>query len=217
MRRRRLYINFGLATLVGTAGAEPASGAGVPLFLTEQGRLFDTNNNPISASATFTFSIYTAATGGTPIWTETQPPITLDSGFFSTQLGSTVPLSPSTFQTAATAGTPLYLGIQVNSDPEISPRQPIATVPFAFAADNAIGDINPHSVTIGTKTVIDSNGNWTGSGTTTGMAGPTGPTGPTGPAGMTGPTGATGLSGMGGAEGVTGEGGRDGAVEAAAE
>jgi len=204
MVRRKLLFEIGAATLVGTAVAVPASGAGVPLFLTEQGRLFDSNDNPLNGTAAFTFSIYSTPTGGVPIWSEMQPPITLDSGFFSTQLGTTVPLSPSIFQAAAVAGGPLYLGIRVNADTEMTPRQPFGTAPFAFVADNVVGPINVQSITIGNTTVIDSNGDWVGTGTTTGVMGAAGPTGPTGPTGMTGATGNTGASGAPGAGGPTG-------------
>ncbi len=207
MSRRRLFIGIGTVTVVAAFNG-PARSAGVPLFMTEQGRLFDTNNNPIgggdggAAAVNFTFAIYGDPTAGTPataIWTEQQM-ITLDAGFFSAQLGQVTPLTPAIFSTAATAGTPLYLGVTVNTDPEIAPRQPLVSVPYAFVADNVLGDISPHSISVGGTTVISATGAWTGP--PTGLAGPTGPAGVTGAPGVTGPagtgpTGPTGPSGVG--------------------
>jgi hypothetical protein len=73
-------------------------------------------------------------------------------------------LSPTIFVNAASMMPPqtLYLGIKVNTDPELSPRQPLLSVPYAMVASNAIGDITPKSVSVNGKTVIDSMGNWKG-------------------------------------------------------
>jgi hypothetical protein len=118
-------------------------------------------NNPVSGSTMFVFTLYDAATAGATVWTETQT-ITLDSGFFSAQLGETTPIPPATFATAAQTGKTLYLGIKVNADPELSPRQPLLSVPYALVASNAIGDITPHTVSVAGKTVIDATGAWVG-------------------------------------------------------
>jgi hypothetical protein len=189
MSRRRLFIGIGTVTVVVAFNA-PARSAGVPLFFTEQGRLFDTSDNPITdAAATFTFAIYNAATAGTPataLWTEQQT-ISLDSGFFSAQVGSATPLTPTIIQAAGTAGTPLYLGITVNTDVELSPRQPLLTVPYAFVADTVTGDITPNSVSVGGTVVIGPGGTWVGP--SAGLQGPTGPQGPPGAAGAVGTAG----------------------------
>jgi methylmalonyl-CoA mutase cobalamin-binding domain/chain len=78
---------------VDVVGLSILSGAHMTLFprvrelLTEQGRLLDKNNNPITTGVTMKFSIYPAPTAGTAAWTETQA-ITPDNGFFSAELGS---------------------------------------------------------------------------------------------------------------------------------
>ncbi len=189
MSRLRLFIGIGTVTVVVAFNA-PARSAGVPLFFTEQGRLFDSSDNPVTdASASFTFAIYGSRSAGTPataLWTEQQT-ITLDSGFFSARIGSANPLTPAIFQTAGTAGTSLYLGITVNTDVELSPRQSLNTVPYAFVADTVTGDITPNSVSVGGTMIIGPGGNWVGP--TAGLAGPTGPQGPPGMIGMVGPTG----------------------------
>ena len=73
MTRRRLFVGLGTVTVLVSFEA-PASAVDVPLFMTEQGRLFDSNSNPVSGSTTFTFRIYGAATGGTYMWQEIEAP-----------------------------------------------------------------------------------------------------------------------------------------------
>jgi hypothetical protein len=206
MSRRGLFLGIGTASIVGMFVAPAMSSSSVPLFMTEQGRLFDSSGNPVTSAVTFKFALYNDPTQGTPsstvssagplLWTETQGPITLDQGFFSAVLGKNSPLAPAIFQSAAAAGKSLYLGITVNTDAELSPRQPLNTVPYAFVADNAVGDITPSSVTVNGVNVIHSDGTWGGS--TTGLVGPQGPPGPQGgpgPAGAPGPQGPPGPAG----------------------
>ena len=160
---------FAAALTVILATVSPVS-ASVPATMTEQGRLFDTAGNPVTGKTTFVFSIYSVNTGGTAIWTETQS-ITLDAGFFSAELGEVTPIPAGTFADAAGRAQDLYLGIKVNADSELTPRQPLSSVPYALVADNAIGDITPHSVSVSGQTVINASGAWVGpapSGTSTG-------------------------------------------------
>lgn len=198
--RQRLVGGFVGAAILGVVGLAMAN-QGVPPYLTEQGRLFDAHNNPIDGTATFVFSMYFDADGGAPLWTETQS-IHLTAGFFSARLGAVTPLSKATFADAAIAGKVVYLGIAVNGDAELSPRQPVLSAPYALVADNAIGDITPHSITVNGTTVIDSSGSWVGpdaglqgSMAAVGAQGATGPTGPMGPAGPMGPQGPMGPPG----------------------
>ena len=193
--------------------ASGQAAADVPDLLTEQGRLTDSSGNPVQGTEGITFVIYDAPTGGNALWTEIQS-VTLDEGYFSAVLGQTTTI-PATVWSGATR----YLGMKIGSDPEMTPRQSIESVPYAIVSTNAIGDITPHSVSVGGGVVIDSTGKWVGP--PSGLAGPTGPsgatgatgatglTGPTGPAGATGATGATGTPGIG-TPGVTGSTGPTG-------
>jgi hypothetical protein len=77
-----------------------AWGASVPLRLNEQGRLFQSGGDtPVTGNVAMVFTIYDAATAGTALWTETYS-VTLDEGYFSVQLGSTVPF-PATLWNGA--------------------------------------------------------------------------------------------------------------------
>jgi hypothetical protein len=166
----------------------------VPAFLTEQGRLFDSMDKPISGSATFVFRLYLDLTGGTAVWMEAQT-ITLDAGFFSAKLGDATPIPAAIFESAAARSTTLYLGITVNSDQELAPREALSSVPYAFVAGNVLGDITPHSVSVNGHTVIDGSGAWVGP--TSGPQGAPGPPGPAGSAGPAGPPGHAGVMGVG--------------------
>ncbi len=82
----------------------------------------------------FTFTIYDAASGGTTLWTETKS-VEVKNGIFQTLLGSGTALPASIdFNTDN-----IYLGINFNSDGEMSPRVRFAAVPQAFNAQKVAG------------------------------------------------------------------------------
>lgn len=97
----------------------------------------------------FTFSLYSTSSGGTAIWTETKT-LTVTNGIFHTLLGDTSSLPGSVDFNSDT----LYLGINFNSDGEMSPRLRFAAVPYAFNAQKVAG----LSVTNTTGTLTIPNG-----------------------------------------------------------
>jgi hypothetical protein len=208
--RKLDYRIVGLVTGILAGLAFESTAHAVPSTMTQQGLLLDQNNNPVSGSQTFTFTIYSSASGGASdvLWTEQQT-ITLESGYFSTQLGSVTPIPTTVF-----GGGTVYLGITVGTDPEMTPREPMTSVPYALVAQNVTGDINPTSVTINGKEVINASGQWVGATGGFGSTGSQGPAGPTGTAGATGATGGTGPTGPQGATGNTGGTGSNGSTGA---
>lgn len=178
-RRIATAAIMGCAALwAATATAAPPT---VPTTFTQQGRLLNTDGTPATGAVSMVFSIYDSSTATTPIWTETQS-VTLDDGYFSVQLGSVTALSSSSALGNNLAhGTGLFLGLTVGTDSEMTPRETLATVPYAVIAQNAIGDITPNSVTVNGITIITPSGTLA-----VGSAGATGPTGPSGPTGPTG-------------------------------
>lgn len=74
------------------------------------------------------FAIYDAATGGSTLWSETQM-VQVDNGLCNVLLGDVTELPLTLFDESSR-----YLGIKVGSDPEMTPRQLIASVAFAFRA-----------------------------------------------------------------------------------
>jgi hypothetical protein len=177
---------MGALVLVAMCAVPTVASAQVPSTMIHQGRLLDRSGNPSTGSQSVVYRIYDSATGGTPIWTETLT-VTLDDGYFSTQLGATTPQTPTVF-----AGRTRFLGVTVGTDPEMTPREPIGSVPYALVATNVVGDITPTSITVGGMQVVDSTGRWVGA--SSGPSGPAGPMGPAGPAGPAGPMGPAGPS-----------------------
>lgn len=101
-----------------------------------QGRLADSGGTPVNDTVGMTFRIYNAATGGSPLWTETYPAVQISDGLFHVLLGSTTPLPQSLFSDNDT----LYLGITVGADDEMTPREQLASAPWALSVpDGAIG------------------------------------------------------------------------------
>jgi hypothetical protein len=99
-----------------------------------QGYLTDNTGNPVNGSPAMTFTIYDE-TGG-PQWSETHPSVPVTGGLFSVLLGSQTSLLSSVFD-----GTELYLGVQVGSDPEMTPRTLLTSAPGAAFARSMAGDI----------------------------------------------------------------------------
>ncbi len=103
--------------------------AAIPTTLGYQGRLKNSSGNPLTGTFTFTFRLYDALSGGNLLWTEVQPGIATDSGFFSAELGSVTPF-PSTMD----FNEPLFLSSEVNSDGEMSPRATVNSVAYAYTS-----------------------------------------------------------------------------------
>jgi len=114
-------------------GTGPSAFAAVPQLINYQGVLTDSAGKPIrNDSASVRFRIYDVATGGTELWEETQDIATDKSGAFGVLLGSTVSIPYGVFSDSAR-----WLGIRVESDPEMSPRLRLVAVGYAFEANNA--------------------------------------------------------------------------------
>ncbi len=102
----------------------------IPRILSYQGKLTDTLGIPVPDTAIqITFRLYTQATGGTPLWSETQTVAPKD-GLFSVLLGTNTPI-PS----VPDAGQ-LFLAMEINSI-ELSPRLRIGAVAYAYLTERA--------------------------------------------------------------------------------
>jgi hypothetical protein len=205
-------VVVGVLCFAGAVAAAPT----VPQSFTQQGRVLNLDGTPATGALGITFRIYDSLSATTAIWTETES-LMLTDGYFSVQLGATNPFSSSTaLANDLAAGASLFLGVQVQSDSEATPREQIASIPFALIAQDAIGDLNVHSLIVAGITVVDEGGNLGGTvgnvgpSGTNGVTGAIGGTGPTGPKGVTGPTGPTGPSGAAGGPGSGGAGGATG-------
>ncbi len=105
--------------------------ATIPRVITYQGKLTDNLGNPVPDSTySVTFRLFTAPSGGSAYWNETQA-VQTRSGLFNVLLGSTTPIPY-----APDAGS-MYLEMQVNPNPALTPRVRIVSAAYAFKADSA--------------------------------------------------------------------------------
>jgi hypothetical protein len=113
------------------ATAAPALADDVPALLTHQGRLADADGVPLDGAHEIAISLYDAS--GNPLWTDTFP-AQLVNGHFAIVLGSGLALPPSVFD----AGH-VEVGVAVDGEAELTPRQRISSVPYALRAQQAVG------------------------------------------------------------------------------
>jgi hypothetical protein len=121
-------------------------GAVTTRTLNFQGFLTDPGGGVINTTVDMTFRLYDAATGGALLWTEShnQPAngIQVVNGVFNVDLGNITAL-PTSF------GTDLYVEIQINVDPPMTPRFAYTGAPFALQAGDVYNrDIHPNTVSI---------------------------------------------------------------------
>jgi hypothetical protein len=127
--------------------------AQIPRTISYQGVLCDATGKPKpDATYTLTFRFYDAASGGTVRWSE-QKNLETKRGLFSTQLGDEV-----VFTTAVSFDRQYWLGIQVGTEPELSPRIPLSSVGNSFkaaTADTADYAANIKDGTVTTTKIVD--------------------------------------------------------------
>jgi hypothetical protein len=113
------------------------SSAVVPDKINYQGKLTTTTGAALSDTVQMTFSIYPDTLGSPAEWTEDQDSVEVENGIFNVLLGSEVSIPTSVFD-----GTIKYLGIRVESDPEMRPLKPMVSVPYAYRAGTADGGVD---------------------------------------------------------------------------
>ena len=111
-------------------GAAVATAA-VPQSMDYQGYLTELAGSPADGDYTITFSIYTVESGGSWVWRDSQL-VEVDYGLFRVELGSVAnPFPPDMFN------VPLWLGVTVGTDDEMTPRRPLTSVGFSFRSEGA--------------------------------------------------------------------------------
>lgn len=131
-------IGISILVLVLLAGAVATLHAGPPERVNYQGLLTDNLGNYLNGTYALTFRIYASALPDAPaLWTEIHAGVDVELGVFNVILGSTVPIPADLF-----VSDPRWLGITVGGDPELDPRTPITSVPWALraaVADSVVG------------------------------------------------------------------------------
>ncbi len=115
--------------------------AQAPNTILYQGRLTTSAGVSINDTVTVLFSIYTASTGGSPIWSTSYTVSADVNGVFTQELG---PIPANVFD-----GNKRYMALKARTDNEMTPRQLLTSAPYAYYATG----VGPNSV--GTTNIVD--------------------------------------------------------------
>jgi hypothetical protein len=164
-RLKSLKTLVGLFCVVSTIaiGAQIPSAqaaAGINPAINFQGKLTNPNGTNIAnGSYSFVFSLYSAASGGSAIWTESDS-LSLTDGIFQVNLGPSAAGANTNFANVDFNSDSLYLGIKVGADAEMSPRVQFTATPYAFnsgklggIAASGFAQINPASAQAGSLNI----------------------------------------------------------------
>jgi hypothetical protein len=131
-----------------------AAATTIPTAFSYQGTLRDASGNLVNGTVNLSLRLYGVVTGGNPLYSEDFANVNVRSGLFTVIVGDAQVLPASVFNTF-----PLYIGIKVNNDAEMLPRQRMHPVPYAMqssSAQNAVTADNlapgggvPNLVTLG--------------------------------------------------------------------
>jgi hypothetical protein len=102
----------------------------VPLFMNFQGYLTDEYGEPITGNKNITFSIWTALSGGSQVWSSGTQSVYVDMGIFSVVLN----VPASVFE----AGNNRWLQLNVGGE-NLSPRVQITSVGYSYNSDKLDG------------------------------------------------------------------------------
>lgn len=151
---------FGVSVLLAPAPTDAAQT--VPYKINFQGRLTDNSGNALADGLyNIKFRLWTASTSGTNVWEGDRVRgasdfrVQVTNGLFNIQFGDTTLGDPALSPTLFSSGTyPLYLevelptpasatcatnGCAVFTEGAMTPRQPLASTPYAFSADTLDG------------------------------------------------------------------------------
>lgn len=148
----RLSVATGICLLCLTATLHGVA----PSQIGFQGRLTNPAGSPLVGTYSVQFKLYNVPTLGAPLWQETRSVTTNVDGFFSVLLGEVGPGLGLWFQDSAR-----YLGITVDTDPELTPRTQLVASPFAMAVKSvhqASGGIITSFVTVSDGLHVGSDG-----------------------------------------------------------
>jgi hypothetical protein len=117
-------------------------GQSAPQLINFQGRLTDTLGQPLDGQTVdLTFTFYATESGGTVYLTVLQEDVLVIGGIYSLLIGSgtITPGAENTLAELFNRHQDVWMGVQVNSDPEMVPRSRITSVPYALRSSS----VNP--------------------------------------------------------------------------
>jgi hypothetical protein len=107
----------------------------VPQMINYQGHLANADGEPLDTVVSMTFAIYDVPSGGSPVWSELHPTVSVSDGLFDVALGSSGSPLPHT----VLAGAARYLGITIGTDSEMKPRVRLTSSGFAHRVSSIDG------------------------------------------------------------------------------
>lgn len=141
MRRKFSKLSIALMIIITTFlfSVSNALCGSIPQLINYSGSLADAGGQLVAdGSYKLTFRIYDASTGGNALWTETWDQSTslvmVAGGSFNAMLGSHTEIPTSFFSDHPVT----FLGITVDTDSEMLPRQRITSVGYAFTAGDGV-------------------------------------------------------------------------------
>jgi len=132
------------ATELGAAASAPQAALTIPHTFSYQGTLRDANGDLMNGTVTLTIKLYATVTGGSALHSESFTNVTVRTGLFSVVVGDAAAIAPTVFD-----NYPLYLGLSVNSDSEVLPRQRLHPVPYAMQANRAQSAVTANNLPAG--------------------------------------------------------------------
>lgn len=105
--------------------------AGVPQTINYQGYLKNGGGVPVSSPTNISFRLYSSTRPSSGVLWSEERSVTPVNGVYSVELGSSTPFGTLPFD------TPYFLGIAAGADPEMTPRQPLTSAPYALRAGTA--------------------------------------------------------------------------------
>ncbi len=145
---RKTFVVLLLAVIIGSAFAQE-----LPRLINYQGKLTNPDGVAVDAPVDITFRIYDVETGGTALWTEAHTGasrITVTNGLFDVQLGGITDLD-------LPFDDEYWIELQVGTE-VLTPREKLATVPYAFRAIYADTAFIIGSGAVQTDATIDGDG-----------------------------------------------------------
>ncbi|MFN8547078.1 MAG: hypothetical protein U0527_03685 [Candidatus Eisenbacteria bacterium] len=130
MARTKSILLLALLVIAATASIASSALADVPRTMSYQGILRNADTSLVpDGNYQLTFRLYEAATGGSPVWAETQV-IAVSRGLFNATLGAVAPLSME-------FDHQYWLSTQVGGEAELAPRVMLASAPSALNSSRA--------------------------------------------------------------------------------
>ncbi len=138
---KRLILLSALCSLLCILTSE----AQVPQSMSYQGQLTDAGGNPVpDGPYDLFFTLYDAASGGNTLWTESHSSTSVTNGVFSVALGQSGNLLNLPFDAQ------YWLGVKVDTEPEMTPRIALRASAYALNAEKVQGtNILPASGSVG--------------------------------------------------------------------